>query len=117
MGKVKIQGTRIKKSRGEIIFEVVVYAIATVFCLYCLFPFAIILGSSFETEANFATNGFPIIPKDFTLQAYKVVLGDAQIFRAYGVTIFSATRISCVSLSKILLKNPSSRYPTTKCSG
>ena len=66
-----------------------VYAIAALFCIYCLFPFAIILGSSFETESNFAVYGFPIIPKDFTLQAYKMVLGDSQIFKAYGVTIFT----------------------------
>lgn len=82
-------GRRVRKSRGEILFEIVVYAIAALFCIYCLFPFAIILGSSFETESNFAVYGFPIIPKDFTLQAYKMVLGDSQIFKAYGVTIFT----------------------------
>lgn len=89
MNKQTVKSSRIKKSTGEKIFEVVVYAIATIFCVYCLFPFAIILGSSFETEANFATYGFPIIPKDFTTAAYKMVLGDGQIFRAYGVTIFT----------------------------
>lgn len=89
MSKIKIAGSQIKKSKGEKVFEVVVYAIATIFCIYCLFPFAIILGSSFETEANFVTYGFPIIPKDFTLTAYKLVLGDGQIFQAYGVTIFT----------------------------
>ena len=82
-------GRRVRKSRGEILFEIVVYAIAALFYIYCLFPFAIILGSSFETESNFAVYGFPIIPKDFTLQAYKMVLGDSQIFKAYGVTIFT----------------------------
>lgn len=82
-------GRRVRKSRGEILFEIVVYAIAALFCIYCLFPFAIVLGSSFETESNFAVYGFPIIPKDFTLQAYKMVLGDSQIFKAYGVTIFT----------------------------
>ncbi len=89
MSKIKAAGFQIKKSKGEKIFEVIVYTIAAVFCIYCLFPFAIILGSSFETEANFATYGFPIIPKDFTLTAYKLVLGDGQIFQAYGVTIFT----------------------------
>ncbi len=86
---VKAKGSRIKKSRGEIVFDVVVYGIAAVFCLYCLYPFAIILGSSFETESNFAISGFPIIPKDFTVKAYQMVLGDSQIFKAYGVTIFT----------------------------
>lgn len=80
---------RIRKSRGEKIFDVVVYAIAALFCIYCLYPFAIILGSSFETESNFVTYGFPIIPHDFTTKAYEMVLGDSQIFKAYGVTIFT----------------------------
>ncbi len=89
MGQRKVTAGKIKKSRGEIIFDIVVYAIAALFCLYCLYPFAIILGSSFETESNFAINGFPIIPKDFSLKAYQMVLGDSQIFKAYGVTIFT----------------------------
>lgn len=87
--KTKLYRTKIKRSKGEIIFGIAVYAIATIFCIYCLFPFAIILGSSFETETNFAAYGYPIIPKDFTLKAYKMVLGDGQIFRSYGVTIFT----------------------------
>lgn len=89
MSKVKVTGSKIRKSRGEIVFDIAVYAIATLFCIYCLYPFAIILGSSFETESNFATYGFPIIPRDFTLKAYHMVLGDSQIFKAYGVTIFT----------------------------
>lgn len=84
-----MQTNRIKKSRGEKVFDVVVYVIAAIFCIYCLYPFAIILGSSFETESNFVTYGFPIIPHDFTTKAYQMVLGDSQIFKAYGVTIFT----------------------------
>ena len=89
MSKAAVKKSKIKKSRGEIVFDIIIYSIATLFCAYCLFPFAIILGSSFETEANFVTYGFPIIPKDFSLKAYKMVLGDSQIFWAYGVTIFT----------------------------
>lgn len=73
---------------GERFFKIAAYCIAAVFCLYCLFPFAMVIGSSFETEANFAISGFPVIPKDFTTRAYQIVLGDSQIFRAYAVTIF-----------------------------
>lgn len=87
--KAAVKKRGIRKSRGEKVFEAAVYLIATLFCLFCLFPFAIILGSSFETEANFAVHGFPIIPRDFTLSAYEVVLGDSQIFKSYGVTIFT----------------------------
>jgi multiple sugar transport system permease protein/putative aldouronate transport system permease protein len=87
-----------KRSAGERVFEIVVYAIATVFCLFCIFPFVIILASSFEEEANFATYGFPLFPRDFTTEAYRIVLGDSQIFKAYGVTIFSTVAGTAVSM-------------------
>lgn len=117
-----MQKSKIKKSRGEIIFDIVVYIIATLFCIYCLYPFAIILGSSFETESNFATYGFPIIPKDFTTKAYQMVLGDSQIFKAYGVTIFTTvvgtlfsmfltiTMAYPLSLKKLRFRNPITFY-------
>jgi multiple sugar transport system permease protein/putative aldouronate transport system permease protein len=70
-------------------FEAVCYVISVLFCIYCILPFAVVIGSSFETEANFARYGFPVIPRDFTLKAYRTVLGDGQIFKAYGVTILT----------------------------
>jgi len=117
-----MQSNQIKKTRGEIVFDIVIYVIAALFCIYCLYPFAIILGSSFETETNFATNGFPIIPKDFTTKAYQMVLGDSQIFKAYGVTIFTTvvgtifsmfltiTMAYPLSLKKLRFRNPITFY-------
>ncbi len=87
-----------KKTPGDLFFDGMVWLIAGLFCLFCLYPFAIILGSSFETEANFALTGFPVIPRDFTTKAYKMVLGDAQIFKAYGVTIGTTLAGTIVSM-------------------
>lgn len=89
---------RIKKSKGEKVFTVVAYGIAIMFCLFCLFPFAVIIGSSFETEANIKQLGFSIIPKNFTTAAYKMVLGDKQIFRSYAVTIFTTVIGTIISM-------------------
>ncbi len=108
----------IKKSKGEKIFDIIVYVFVTLFCLYCLFPFVMILGNSFETEANLTKYGYTLIPRNFTLTAYKMVLGDSQIFKAYGVTIFTTfagTLISMLltvtmayplSLKKLKFRNP-----------
>ncbi|MBP3198058.1 MAG: carbohydrate ABC transporter permease [Butyrivibrio sp.] len=96
-------GTKIKMSGSEKIYLSVVYIIAGLFCIFCLYPFAIILGSSFETEANFARYGFSIIPKQFTLEAYRVVLGDSQIYRAYGVTIFTTVVGTIISMIMTIL--------------
>jgi multiple sugar transport system permease protein/putative aldouronate transport system permease protein len=115
---MSMKKSSIKKSRGEKIFDILVYTFVTLFCLFCLFPFVLILGSSFETEANLSKFGYSMIPKDFTLTAYKIVLGDAQIFKAYGVTIFTTvvgTLVSMfltitmaypLSLKKVKFRNP-----------
>jgi len=92
-----------KKNDGEVVFQIVVYIIATVFCIYCILPFAVVIGSSFETERNLESYGFPIIPRNFTTKAYQTVLGDSQIFRAYGVTILT-TAVGTV-LSMLLTIN------------
>lgn len=76
-----------KKTSNDIVFDIIVGVIAAAFCVMCLYPFAIIIGSSFETEKNFGLYGFSIFPRDFTTKAYSMVLGDSQIFKAYAVTI------------------------------
>jgi multiple sugar transport system permease protein/putative aldouronate transport system permease protein len=76
-----------KKPTGDVFFDIAVWVIAAAFCIMCLYPFAIIIGSSFETEKNFGLYGFSIIPREFTTKAYGMVLGDSQIFKAYAVTI------------------------------
>lgn len=81
--------TKKNNRKYEGVFEAFCYIIAALFCIYCILPFAVVIGSSFETESNFAKYGFPVIPRDFTLKAYQTVLGDGQIFKAYGVTIFT----------------------------
>ena len=103
MSTVTRSNIKIKMSNGEKIYSIIVYLLAGLFCVFCLYPFAIILGSSFETEANFAKYGFSIIPRDFTTQAYKVVLGDSQIYRAYGVTIFTTVFGTILSLVMTVL--------------
>lgn len=103
MSTVTRSNIKIKMSNGEKIYSIIVYLLAGLFCVFCLYPFAIILGSSFETEANFAKYGFSIIPRDFTTQAYKVVLGDSQIYRAYGVTLFTTVFGTILSLVMTVL--------------
>ncbi len=81
MGKI------VTKLSADKVFDIAVGILAAAFCIMCLYPFTIIIGSSFETESNFGIYGFSIFPHDFTTKAYKMVLGDSQIFKAYAVTI------------------------------
>lgn len=90
--------TKIKKSKGEILYDIVVYVLVTLFCIFCLLPFLMIIGSSLETEANISRFGYTIIPREFSLEAYKVVLGDSQIYKSYMVTIFTTVVGTIISM-------------------
>ncbi len=57
------------------------------FTLMCLIPFLNILGSSFATPAEIATRTFIIIPREFTLNAYRYILSTPTIFQSIGVSL------------------------------
>ena len=67
----------------------VCYFFVTIFALLCLFPFILMITSSFMTESEIITEGFKIFPKKVSASAYKFLLNNPQkILNAYKVSIF-----------------------------
>ena len=65
----------------------------------CLFPFLIILGSSFESQAQIMASGYTVIPKAFTLDAYKAVFSNPyRLINGYKVTIISSVGMTLLGL-------------------
>ena len=73
---------------GRRVFTVVNSAILIAFALVCLLPFLHVIGSSLANPGELATRTFVIIPREFTLDAYRYVLSTPTIFRAMGVSMF-----------------------------
>lgn len=63
------------------------YLITTIFMLFCLIPFWMVLIGSFTDENALRVNGFQIIPEKLSLFAYHFLLNGGQVYRSYGVTI------------------------------
>jgi len=60
----------------------------TFFTLLCLFPFVLMITSSFMSESEIITEGYKLIPKTWSLEAYKYVFTNpTQLINAYKVTI------------------------------
>src|SRR5699024_1176714 len=85
-------------SRGERIFRVVNVIVLCGFALICLIPFVHVIGSSFATPGEIATTNFLLIPKEFTLSAYRYVLSTPTIFRAMGVSVIVTVGGTLLSL-------------------
>lgn len=67
-----------------------------IMCVICIFPVLMALSASFTSEASLIKEGYRLIPKVTSLDAYKYVFGTSNaIVRAYGITIL-VTAVSVV---------------------
>ena len=80
-------GVRIKMDPTEKITKIVGYVFVSIYALCCVIPFLIILSTSFTSEAVIRDIGVQIIPKEFTLESYKMVVKSANIFKSYILTM------------------------------
>lgn len=68
--------------------KIAIYAFLGLCCLLCIVPIITVVSISFSTDLRIMKEGYGILPKGFTLDAYKYVFKDAAaILRSYGVTI------------------------------
>ena len=54
----------------------------------CLLPFWLVVSGSVSNQQSIMLNGYQLIPKEFSLDAYKMLFKiPEELLRAYGVTI------------------------------
>ena len=97
----------IKESQGDRLLKGVMYVILTLFAIYCVTPFLSVISSSLTSEGSILRDGYSIIPRAFTLDAYKLIFKDATIYRAYGVTVF----VTIVGTALAMLVTCALAYP------
>ena len=73
-----------EEKRMRILFTICV----TIFALLCLFPFLLMISSSFMNEKEILSEGYKLFPKEFSLSAYEFLLKNpTNLLNAYKVTI------------------------------
>lgn len=77
-----------KKNIGQLFLHLFFIAV----CIIYICPLAVVISASLSTEQSLAGAGFSLVPKEFSLEAYKIVFEHPeQILKSYEVTIlFSA---------------------------
>lgn len=70
------------------IAKTIIYAVLILICIACILPIITVISVSLSDEILLAKEGYGILPKGFTLDAYNYVFKDSgTILRAYGVSI------------------------------
>ena len=79
----------IKKSTGTKVFEAIAYTLLVIGSIVCVLPFIIIVSGSFTDNATILTQGYSLLPRDFTLSAYQTIFKSPKdILQAYKMTIY-----------------------------
>ena len=85
--QIEMTGVKVKLGASDIIIRTFGYVLITLYALACVFPFLIIIGTSFTNEAVIRAEGVQLLPKEFTTKAYEMVVRGGMIWRSYGLTI------------------------------
>ncbi|NOU69244.1 ABC transporter permease subunit [Paenibacillus sp. LMG 31461] len=82
---------RISSARSPFMLSTwIIHAIFILVCIACMYPFLVIVGTSFQNENDILKSGYSILPKQFDLSAYRVILHNpAVLLNAYMVTIYT----------------------------
>ncbi|UKS28939.1 carbohydrate ABC transporter permease [Paenibacillus sp. HWE-109] len=74
--------------RDMLTFNMIGYSVVIIFTIVCLIPFLLTLSGSFTEESSLFQDGYRLIPKSVSLDAYALIFKSPKvIFGAYGVTI------------------------------
>lgn len=79
---------QLKPTKGEKIFYTCNYVLLTLVAISTLYPFIYVLASSFSSPSAVAAAKIWFFPIDFTLEAYKKVFSNSQIWIGYANSIF-----------------------------
>ena len=74
-------------TRDVVSFNIFGYILLILFALMCIFPFYLIIISSFQAEDVLVREGYPLYIKSFSTDSYARCLSNPEdILRAYGIT-------------------------------
>ena len=83
-----MKSRKIKRSADRIAFLAISYVVLAILALACVLPFLMILSGSFTDEEAIFQDGYRLIPRRWSLEAYKILLDSPEsILNAYKVTI------------------------------
>ena len=82
-------GSNRKLSSDRRVFNIISEVLLSLLTLFCTLPFWLILSGSFTSQDSILTDGYRLLPKIFSLEAYQFLFkAPEDMLHAYGVTIF-----------------------------
>jgi len=91
------------KSKGDKIFDVVLYIVMAIIVFACIYPLWYITIASFSSNDAVSSGKVMLWIKDFTLESYKTVVSQKNIWISYGNTVFYSVLGTMVNMFLTIL--------------
>lgn len=109
-GKIaKRRGTKRMKNKMNW-FDYLNYVFLFLLAVVMLYPFINIIAISFSSYQAFVDNPLRVLPKDFTIEAYKQIMQNKNLYISYGNTIY----VTLVGTIGAILLYVITAYPLSK---
>ena len=113
MGKIdKLNKTNRMQKRGmsDKTFNAIVLAIMITFLVIVLYPLIYVVSSSFSSGTAVTTGRVLLWPVDFSVEGYKIVFSNKQVWVGYANTVFYTITASLFGLISIIM----TAYPLSR---
>ena len=110
---------KVKKGKAEIAFDVINYVFLTLGSIICVLPFILILSGSFTDNYTIITEGYSILPRNFTFSAYETIFKSPKdILQAYKMTFYytivgTALGLLMITLTAYVISRKEFKYRNT----
>ena len=90
---------KIKRSRADLIFDIILYTIGTILILITLYPMYFIVIASISDPQLVSNGEIMFIPRGVSLKAYKQLLGYTRLWTGYRNTIIYVVLGTIITLA------------------
>lgn len=95
---------KIKKGPASITFNIISYTLLALASIICVVPFIMIVSGSFTDNMTILKEGYSLLPRDFSIEAYKTVFkAPKDILQAYKMNFFYTIVGTSIGLMMITL--------------
>ena len=107
------------KDRSQAGFSVIKGVLLTILSVLCVLPFVVIVSGSFTSNQEIIRNGFSLLPRDFTVEAYKTIFRtpedilQAYKMNAYYTGIGTALGLIIITLTAYVISRKEFKYCNT----
>ncbi len=93
-----MKNNRIKERGFDLVFDITIKVLAVLIILVVMYPLVYVVSASFSNPLSITRGDVWLLPKRFTLEAYRSVFGNSKILTGYKNTVMITSAATAINL-------------------